>query len=393
MKGLINKILLSMIAVQILMGISFGNEQTKSSKQNKSSAKTSTANISSENTKFSGSWRIRLGAEKLNDEISQGTAANLSGSMKLNYQLVDSLRFYGEPKISISQGQAQSLYGEFEPNNTFSVDEALINFAPHEFLDLNAGILSHQPEKRIGNAYLMASASFPGIEAVIHVLNFEKVKMDLLLEESIPTSYSLDSGVEEREASPRFHAQSVKLNLGNKKDYLKSTMFITKYQFDNLPSIVAQKSITRGNTVSDGYHYDYGFSGYSAAVLVEYDFLSNFTLLALGSYLLNDQAPDGLNKGYSTGGGIEFTISKDLTLTSKVDKFYIEPDVAPAYYSTYQLGLNNRQGYIYELGMEFTNYNLKLKAGYMDSDLVYKSGLMAKRTSYSIKLETLDVKF
>ena len=388
-----NKILLSIIAVSALVWTSYGDVQVRQSKNNPTGSKTSTTNISSKDTKFSGSWRMKLGAEKLNDEISQGTATNLSGSMKLNYQLVDSLRFYGEPKISISQGQAQSLYGEFEPNNTFSVDEALINFAPHEFLDLNAGILSHQPEKRIGNSYLMASASFPGIEAVIHVLNFEKVKMDLLLEESIPTSYSLDSGVQEREESPRFHAQSVKLNFGNKKDYLKSTLFITKYQFDNLPSIVAQKSITRGNTVTDGYHYDYGFAGYSSSVRIEYDLFSNFTVLAFGSYLVNDQAPGGLNKGYSTGGGIDFALSKDLTVTSKVDKFYNEPDVAPAYYSTYQLGLNNRQGYIYEFGMEFTNYKLKLKAGYMDSDLVYKSGLMAKRTSYSIKLETLDVKF
>ena len=94
MKGLINKVLLSMMAVQILMGISYGDVQTQPYKQKISSEKTSTANISSKSTKFSGSWRIRLGAEKLNDEISQGTATNLSGSMKLNYQLVDNLFLY-----------------------------------------------------------------------------------------------------------------------------------------------------------------------------------------------------------------------------------------------------------------------------------------------------------
>ena len=386
MKGWINRALLSMMALQVFVGTSYGDVQVKSIKKNAN-------NLTAKDAKFTGSWRMRLGAEKLDDEISQGTATTLSASMKLGYQLIDTLRFYGEPKISVSQGQAQSLYGEFEPNNSFSVDEALVNFAPHEFFDFNAGILSHQPEKRIGNVYLMANAPFPGVEASIHVLNFEKVKMNLLLEESIPTSYSLDSQVEEREESPRFHAQSIKLNLGSTKDYLKSIMFITKYQFDNLPSIVAQKSITRGNTVTDGYHFDYEFSGYSAFAQIEYDVISNFTVMASGNYLINDQAPDGLNKGDATGGGFELVLSKDMTLSTKVDKFYNEPDVAPAYYSSYNLGLNNRQGYIYEMGLEFTNLNLKLKAGYLDSDLVYKSGLMSKRTSYSIKLETLDVKF
>ena len=388
-----NKILLSIIAVSALVWTSYGDVQVRQSKNNPTGSKTSTTNISSKDTKFSGSWRMKLGAEKLNDEISQGTVTNLSGSMKLDYQLIETLRFYGEPKISSSQGQAQSLYGEFEPNNSFSVDEALINFAPHEFVDFNAGILSHQPEKRIGNSYLMANAPFPGIEISIHVLNFEKVKLDLLLEESIPTSYSLDSGVQEREATPRFHAQSIKLDLGHEKDYLRSKTFLTKYQFDNLPSIVAQKSLTKGNTVTDGYHFDYKFSGYSLSTEVDFDLNSSLTVLGVGSYLVNDEAPKGLGTGYSWGGGFDYYIAKDLIFTSKIEKFYNEPDIAPAYYSTYQLGLNNRQGYIYEVGLEFSNLNLKLKAGYMDSDLVYKSGLMAKRTSYSIKLETLDVKF
>ena len=339
---------------------------------------------------FSGEWKFGLGSGYVSDEINKQNISGIFGSAKINYGLHPAFAINLEPFVGLNSGQAQSLYGEFESGNSIGVNEASVFWTPFEFVDMSAGILN---QRRIDNQLLIKNTTFPGIYGRIYFIKHEDFTSNVEAEGAIPTSYTMNSQARELEKTPVFYAQTLRFGFRPGKR-LNGELWLTHFTFENLPSTVAKKSNTLGNTVTNNYDFDYKFDGISAGAKTTIPLYDDILDINLGARLLkNNKAPEGLNAGHELSGELKISTMYEIDLRPRISLFRNEPDASPAYYNSSEYGNSNRHGYAYGIGVVFNRWNFKLNGKYIDSHLIYRDPFQAHRRTIKLTLETLDVRF
>lgn len=313
----------------------------------------------------------------------------ISPSIKFKY----GNEFYinADATLNLSSSRTQSRYTSYSDNN-FVLNDLSLNYGPANFATLSLGSLS---QSHLESPFLVSSLSFPGAALKLERTG-ELLSVGLKAQTLIPTSNSLDSDRTEKEALPNL--QTVGLY-----SHLRLTPFlafggqVNRYQFSNLPAVVAYESKRLGNTVTGIEVGDSRFATEFLGIAQSYYSSINYTnylnqKISI-SIVENEKINKGSNRAQMIETSISYTLSSAVDLIPGVGFFYAESDVAPAYYNSSSLGHNNRQGQKYSFKAVFKKMNLSTQVSFVEARVINSSVYQNDLSSVELLMEMLNVRF
>ncbi|MCB9027021.1 MAG: hypothetical protein H6625_11925 [Bdellovibrionaceae bacterium] len=341
-------------------------------------------------TKFQGDWKLELGGQSFEEATDDEKSASVALRLRPKYRLLENLIVKGDLRLKSESGRIQS---RFYPGseNMLQLNNATIEFYPIPFLLLEGGIVN---QGYIGQELLFSqSRSFAGFKEGL-IFGPSDFKTSLILQQSIPSSTSLNAERVEKEETPSFLAQTLQLEIN--RDILKGVFGGSLFQYNNLPSKVAYESYVNGNTIdgsdSSLSRFVYDFAGYGLNSKLDVNLSESLSLVGALQLIENTKAPSGNSRAQMLWLGPALTLG-DTKWNINYGKFFAESDVAPAYYMNLNYGGTNRVGDFSRIEVEFTKFNFKLLAQYALSETLNERVHQDRRTSYLVRLETLYVSF
>lgn len=270
--------------------------------------------------------------------------------ININDKLTSDLELFFGATVTLETGSNEVVgtVAEFEPNESISLNEGGLSYRPSELLAFRVGALD---QARFQSPLLIGSNAFAAVEEKINLGSFY-----FAAQQAIPSNNKLSKRLGTVETgTPYFSTETLGFKLGTKSHF---QVEISHYAYKDLSSGVAEKSETFGNSVTGigaAKKFNYDFDGYNMTLSSRYQFGKN-ALSFGGQYLLNDEAPDGRNKGSLAIIGF----SRNL-YGFYLETFRNESDTAPAYYNSKYYGHNNMQGSSAIFRIESKAFNLNLR--------------------------------
>ena len=338
-----------------------------------------------------GQWNAGIGANSYADLTDSEASAQARLNIRGGAVLTEWLNLNTDISLVGRSGFSQNRFGQDSLGSGINVNEALISGHYDRYLKLDAGIID---QGFIGSPLLISSRPFPGMRQSGLIGN-NLFSAQLSAQQSIATSRSLDSRRRnEKESTPLFLTQTLKTSYHpNKKQEV--SLSATRFEYKNLPTIVADESRTLGNTVpysnaaQSEFLFDY--QGMLYSLRGKTPVTTNFYLDGTVQLLENSAAPRGLNRGFSAEAGATFEFFNHK-LRASVMNFFNEADSSPAYYNSSGLGHNNVKGNSYSLAFHYGNI-FALNIRYTQSDVIRPNLVNTSRENIQFSLETFYVNF
>lgn len=343
-------------------------------------------------SRYSGSLTTSLESSQVVDSVTRTNTSGLSLGADIKYQPVESLRIDLSPRFNYQTGFTQSDESADAQKSSLTVSNASAVFTPIFYTQFEAGAVD---QSRIHNKLLLDNSPFP---AAVARLRSGKIadtgwSTELVTEYAIPTSSSLSSNTLELEKTPSF--SSLGANAKFSGTILATTIGVHYFQFENIPSSVANKSGLAGNTVEatagTNRIFSYQYAGLSAAVASKVR-LSNRFLLDLSAEIVNNQkAPAAASQGYRAGIKALIRLNTASTLIPEYEFFRIAPDAFIAGFadSKYQ---TNRTGYRTGLGYSYKQM-VKVAALVGERVPLFESATQTREKTLDLTLETSHALF
>lgn len=341
-----------------------------------------------ETRRFKGSWQGDIGVEGADHGKDQGFASYFGARVQFDYRLSPMLNVRATPGAVFYTSRLQQRIETDDYKSTVYVDDSFLQFTPIKEFELRAGALS----QRFLDMPLLVSRgrAFPGLMQLGHFDFGSDVHLDIVAQQVVPTSRSLNTERNTREALPMFQTQSAHLNVKPVPDVTLG-FWGGHYQWTNLPNKVAADSQLLGNTRTGelwaATKFAYGFDGYFGGArgcfcppvgLGGEVSLMRFT---------NTSAPAGRRNGQM------FEVSPmwrardwDLRLTGAL--FFNERDTTPATYNPARYGNNNRNGYSAEVKLHLKSYGFSVVGQYVDAGTINRDPNQQRLTSMLLGVET-----
>lgn len=329
--------------------------------------------VDCERQKYSVLWAAESSGESYSDTIDDSYLFSINLKAKVKYKLLDQLKFVGQMNLNFRNGRVQSRFGDFIPNGVFLgygyFDWDVLD---NEVLNLSAGALR---QDLFFNPVFMANRSFPGVGQRIKLYDssdsLNKFNIQFAAQQTIPTSYSFNTELIEKESLPSLLSAQVYANYETTLFDVKATAGF--FSFSDLPSKVANYSRFTGNSIigTDATsQFIFDFQGWMAGLTFMYKPNAG-TSIALGIDMLeNLEAPDTFNQSQRLRLVASKRINKDIGVILGVGNYFVESDAVPSYYTSTQYGNTNRKGNFIELGIEWIPQKFKITASYNQADLI-----------------------
>ena len=336
-------------------------------------------------------WRLLTQVRRYDRVTDSSTVFGTAMSGTLQYKFYDELRFYGVFSAIFQTGNAQSRFGDLTPRTGVFVSESYFLVSPfakskNEFFTLEVGALNQS--RTVGNKVLISGNAFPGVSEALE-LSMGSFKLTLRAQQMIPYSQVENAELSERERTPYFLTESLKLKF-KQKNYnasIKGGLF----NYSELPSAVAFQSQILGNSVTGDqinaeFLYDFGgwFATFNFDAMISKKLLMQFK----ANLVENLDAPETLNRGQDFYFSLNWINSKNR-MGPFFGVFSLEPDVSPAFYNTSAFGNNNRDGWYAGFDL-FVLKPSKMKFGieYVDANLLNPGVLQEDQDSIVVTFQT-----
>ena len=340
-----------------------------------------------------GEWWLGSGVKNFSEGKDEGTASSFRASLLFGYRLTEWARFHLDTDVTFNAGRVQTRYeDDFNPTS-LRMREGYLSFGDIEVVEFRVGALS---QKDLGSDLLVyGRRAFPGVREQINV-GPPSVHLSFWAQQTMPTSYSLDTQREEREKTPTFLSETVSLVLKPTQE-LDAVFSVSHYQFNNLPAIVAFDSSALGNStngdVAANSDFKYGFEGFLISAEGCICLAGPLSFRFGGEWLQNTQAPSNANRGQLLFLEGNLRIKRLMKITPRYSAFFNESDTSPAYYNRWDLGNNNRKGLIAELAIEMTQYGFTIVSSYIQSAMINQDPFQFDKQVFMIGVETSHVSF
>ena len=352
------------------------------------------------NSPWKSSVNINVFGQGLSDEMEESRTAGvgLLGSFvytPADWMMAD-VTVFGKAEA----GSSHALNSGSVPRNFFFPLNASIELRPVWFFAVEAGGISR---RYLMNGLLMDIMPFPGVDEKLYAVRNKQASVWLQADQSIPLSTSLSTNSSQNEPLPTFFSQTLHATYTPEKD---TTLKLVggHWQFNQLPSQVAQDSQQYGNSVDArqerNARFLYQYQGWTGSASAEHMLLAGVTPKVWGSYLVNTEAPAGRNQGYGVNGQVKYDVSNEWSVTPRGEWFIVESDCSPAYYNlasfdfnTTGTGHNNRQGYSLEFKTTYEPNKIHFKGRYTDARLLEENPFQANTQIIFFSLELADVRF
>lgn len=247
--------------------------------------------------------------------------------------------------FNLAAGSFSNQYGsEGAAPLGLQLNAAFMTYKPLEAFSLELGVLvtefSSLPSTFEANG-------FPGARETV-TLKGDLLKASVFAMQAIPTSSTAAVQPSENGITTQVHMAGVGVTSNpDDKENLTLLAGVTAYRFRDLNTSAATDSQYLGNsvvTVGSQARFKYEFAGTETGAAVTYKFTPSTNFKLSGALIRNDQAPDGLNRGYLYAGTLVTPAGRNKLLTTSLGYFYNEGDTLPGSYAAVGKGFNNRFG-------------------------------------------------
>ncbi len=341
------------------------------------------------NLKGSYSWSIEGKQIEEQEVLAQSTLTSFYLGADFRHRLTQQFSLYFSPAFIFASGRSQALIIDKRPRNSFYANQAKVSFRLVRALIVQAGAIN---QDFLGNSQLVSNRAFPAAKLKIRLfprswgahLNFEN-------QVAIPTSYTFSTEAEAEEPTPTLTTSTLTLKW-KPFDELSVKAGMTYFQFSQLPQVVAVDSVLLGNTVdqfsTQTAAFAYEFKGFSGNASGKFKLPDGIDLNLGTTAIINTEALEGFNRGYSVSGGFDIHLPKSMLLGLSLKHFRVEPDTSPAYYNSSSQP-NNRMGFTYKAYYRFKNSNFQVSGSYSHMTRIYVDDLMGERSVVYFSVETL----
>ncbi len=332
-------------------------------------------------------WSLGLNGESFQNqtEHSQIIGLGLNGNMQI--VLLPGLMLRVKAGVALQNGYAQSDFGDTVPHNGLGLSEAVMQYHPWLPLYFQLGAID---SSYVGSAYLPAGA-YPGALQKI-AIGSNKLGVDLIAQETIPTSTTLATQTVDKEKTPYYTTQGIFLKVQPYDGWqLKATAL--HYKFENLPSLTAFDSLSYGNTIlNQGPNtsaYAYQFDGYMGGADSKLTLVRGVEWTLSSNVLQNSNAPQSYRMAQWIDTGFDFALPRDVNFIPKFATYFAESDVAPGFYNSSDVGHNNRKGWSASSDFVFKKSKFKLGATYSDANVINATSFQSRQQYIQLRFESL----
>lgn len=284
-----------------------------------------------------------------------GTRIGLNGRYKV-FETLDSFLEIGA--YSETGSNNAQFIDEYAPNKGVSLRNAGVAWNPIRFFKLEAGALS---QKRIKNPLLVGGSAFASAAERIVIPFTEDHRLFIEAQQSIPNNQNLTERIGQvNKGSPQFLHNMVGIELDG--NVLNTQASVGMWKYSELSSSVAYNSLFLGNSTNGGdsttSQFIYDYEGLSAQGSLNYTHNEIYGFQISGSYVYNDKAPEGRNKGHL------FTLALGISEQFfGIETFSNESDSSVAFYNSKSVGHNNKEGtsIFFKGSMKAKDLNYKIR--------------------------------
>lgn len=381
------------LALLILVSVAFASHATKSGTTTSSSSKALTLK-----DKLSGKWKFQLKGEHSQESVDVSDLVSSSLKLDLNYKLANNFKVKSQLGLKLGTGQAQSRF-DATPTSTIYFSEMAASFDLTDSFELQTGAINQKDASTV----VSASRAFLGLKQKYKKTLSKKDFWGITAEQTIPTSFSLNTTVADQQATPSFNYVSVFYgkDLKDSKfagDYHKRQRYIHfgVFNYNNLGSVQALEGRESGNSTNaqlgSAARLSYEFSGFDfGAVLAEK--LNDGMIAGIEVKMLqNNSAPDSFNRG-AVYKAYAMLGNNSIKIEPKIESFFFESDVAPAAYMTRAFAGTNRKGTMSSVSVYLEDLGFQVRASYLDSLPINKNAIQDHVQSYELFMETYYAEF
>lgn len=343
---------------------------------------------SSSSKKLKLSSDFFMGGMAYNEAQDEAHMVSFSMRPKASLALTSSFGVRGDTQLNLTSGRSQSRF--YNPNfNFINIQELVAYYHPSSYFQMEVGALN---QASYGSPLFISNRSFPGLRLRSRFGN-KRFKLTPKAEYSIPTSTSLESQRTQAEKLPTLTSVGVEAEAQLLKS-LSLQANINRFQFSQLPSIVAFDSSRFGNSVIGTdpslSFFRYQFAGWVQSYSASYHYTPSLKQSWDIQIIENTEAPEDRRRSQSVGSQLEFDFTH-VSLKPGYRVFYAESDSTPAIYSEFELGRNNRQGEQIDFTVHLKKLGVSMVARYTQATLIENRPLQSDMQIFNLALEFNNV--
>lgn len=343
--------------------------------------------------RWSGQWWMGSSVQNFSEGKDEGTSNTVKAGILFAYNLAPWARFVTEVEARFVGSRVQTRYEDDILTSGLRLREGYISFGEVETFEFRAGALS----QRDLNSDLLVHGrrAFPGVREQLN-MGPKTAQVSLWAQQTMPTSYSLNTQRAEREKTPSFLTETASLTL-KPAETVDFYFAASHFRFNNLPAVVAFESSALGNTVDGDVaansDFKYSFEGFALTAQGCWCSPGPLSFRVGGQWLQNTEAREQSNRGQLLYIESTLRVGKAMRITPRFSSFFNESDSSPAYYNRWEWGNNNRKGLIADLDVEFPQYGFKIGASYVQAAMINQDPFQFDKQVFMIGVETSHVSF
>lgn len=340
--------------------------------------------------KWSGSAGITVRGRQFETTNNvKKTESRLFIIANINYLATPEIRFNINPYYSYINGYYQVDGKTDVIKNSISVFNAAVDFMPAPWVTTSVGALN---QNGMHAGLMFDDLAFPAAKVVFTTDADAPFVASMLAETAIVTSYNLSTETKDKESTPTFNSAGIQLK--TQKSLIDSHLKVLAFQFNNLPSSMAEDAGNVGNsTVQVGTNprqFIYEYRGTLANGQIKLNASKSLAFGVSGTWIKNSEAPEGNNQGSTAKAFMDVDVSDNIRLSPYYTYYRVEPDTTVASLND---GTNtNRVGYVAGLALQYKKA-FKVSLAGEERDVVYTNASQQRERIWNLRLETMNVEF
>lgn len=300
-----------------------------------------------ESLQLSASLYSRFAQETFNTSRIVGTAVGA----RWQHPVANGLSGLVQAGVQLEAGSGQVFYtDESQPHNLLQLYEASLEWKPWSTASFRAGALN---QDWLDVPALLSLQSFPAL-AEANRFSFAPFYVQVEAEQAVPTANMTTEGPSLQQGRlSSFFIERVSLGF-ELPDAYGARIDVAHFAFNDLADQAIYQSRFLGNTVSgiglSHSQFAYAYQGYVWGAEFSAHYLRRVESRLRADFILNPEAPDDRDRGFSLRLQNKITLSHSVTLLPSAALFRLESDATPGYYNCRDWGHSNRTGFL--VGME-----------------------------------------
>jgi hypothetical protein len=339
---------------------------------------------------YQGWWQVQTEMETRDENMDQEVGSVIKANVNFNIKLSPMFAIRLAPSGVFRSRRLQQRIENDDNDSNLNAGDSFFQFVPIHFFELRVGSLA---QAFLSNNELVSEGkAFPGLMEMGHIDFDRETHLDIVAEQVVPTSSSLNTDRESREPLPIFQTQMLNFRF-EPKDGLGFKANAGHYSWNQLPSKVAYESQLLGNEPgSTGCDleacskFNYNFDGFFGGGMLNWSG-PGWGINGAFTRVLNTAAPTGRRNAQDIR--LEPYLDKKFYRTSlAADYFFSESDVTPALYTSGRFGNTNREGYAITAKVRFKKYGFSLYGQYVAADPLLEASNQFHLTTAILGVET-----